>query len=727
MAFNLDHTASGNLLLAGSNISFTGSFTFPKPSNLNTPSVFMTEYSASTAGISGFQSCLDLLVNSGELGTVSSLSAGDNANNILLVGNNNLINQSFLPDSVNSSVFVVSNSGQLVLLNNAKQGSVAYTTNNYKTYVLCGCFNNINNWVGLLNPDNCVDSVNSKTGVVLVYGCDLSSAAGLGSNVDCAIKLISTGYTDTSYLTSEYKTETSFDSEVSSYSTITSLTNELSNNPTTGELSSCLSNYTNNAGTGSLFSPYALDATFGTASESQHNVGTGNSCILCVGSLGCIDSSVLPDVSLVEAFIISSQNDLTGLSTATIGDVAFDSVNNFNYILVCSGAGSYSDLQNWEIFAAEQGSLLSVNNHTADPNSTVTIYSDDVCLINDQNSLTVSDKIALIHGFVDGVELDYESSGSFEQKKSEYVLESSFNSIASSKCTTGHVHDINEIENLTSCLSNIDVFFQSNLIDLNKSYSYQLSNSGSANSCGSLILGDQGKSKNNFSLVQAAGKFGEFGDAQYESIVGKVLPSDSDWTNIIDIQMQESSIALLNAYFVSRNDDAFSLQGTVVKEFSNATLPQELSKSIYHTGSPSGDVRVCTNSSGFSLQVKGQTYWTSSLEMVYNKSTGTAPVLIGTYWQGFGNNSWYNINQNWFTENTFTENATLLPLTGSDVQMVGSVVPVVDLDCASWVQPNSIDTTQITTPNGICFVSTTGAIFSGTIYGDAEFIGSVFM
>ncbi len=727
MAFNLDHTASGNLLLAGSNIFFTGSFTFPKPSNLNTPSVFMTECSASAEAISGLQSCLDLLVNSGEFGTASSISAGGNANDILLVGNNNLINESFLPDSVNSSVFVVSNSGQLILLNNAQKGSIAYTTNNYKSYVLSGCFNDINNWVGLLNPDNCVDSVNSKTGVVLVYGCDLSSAAGLGSNVDCAIKLISTGYADTSYLTSEYKTETSFNSDVSNYSTITNLTNELSNNTTTGDLSNCLSNYTDNAGTGSLFSPYALDSTFGTASESQHNVGTGNSCILCVGSLGCIDSSVLPDVSLVEAFIVSSQNDLTGLSTATVGDVAFDSVNNFNYILVCSGIGSYSDLQNWKSFAAEQGSLLSVNNNTADPNSTVTIYSDDVCLTNDQNSLTVSDKIALIHGFVDGVELDYESSGSFEQKKSEYVLESSFNSIASLKCTTGHLHEINEIENLNSCISNINAFFESNLIDLEKSYSYQLSNSGSANSCGSLILGDQGKSKNNFSLVQGAGKFQEIGDAQYESIVAKILTNDNEWTNIIDVGMQDNSIALLNAYFVSRNDDSFSLQGAVIKEFTNAIAPEQFTKSIYHTGSSSSDVRVCTNSSGFALQVKGQSYWTSSLEMVYTKSTGSALNLIGLYWQGFGDNDWYNIQQNWFTENTFTENATSLPLTGSNVQMVGSVVPVVNLDSPYWVQPNSIDTTQITTPNGICFVSTTGAEFSGTIYGDAEFIGSVFI
>jgi hypothetical protein len=58
--------------------------------------------------------------------------------------------------------------------------------------------------------------------------------------------------------------------------------------------------------------------------------------------------------------------------------------------------------------------------------------------------------------------------------------------------------------------------------------------------------------------------------------------------------------------------------------------------------------------------------------------------------------------------------------------MVGSVVPVVNLDCASWVQPSSIDTTAITNPDGICFVSTGAAVFSGQIYGNAEFFGAVF-
>lgn len=724
MAFNIDHTASGNLNLAGSYSAFTGSFTFPRPSDLSRPSVFLTEGSANIAAITGLQACLDLLVNTNEVGTASTLNADNGSCSAILVNNSNLLNVSVLPDSVNSSVFVVSNSGQLTLLSEAKKGSVAYTTNNYKTYVLCGTFNNINNWIGLLNPDMCIDSVNSTTGVVLISGKDLSSSAGYGANAEIAIQYLSTGYTNSSYLTSEYETEADFNSELSNYATTLSLNNELASYPTTGDTSGCLSNYTNNNGTGALFAPYTLQADLGTAAESQHNVGTGNSCILCVGSLGCIDSSVLPDVSLVEAFNVSSQDGLTGLTTATIGDVAFDTVNKFNYILTSCAVGAYSSTGNWSRFSAEEGLLLNVNNHTAEPDSTVTLYSSDICFTNEQNANVVSDYILLLDIPLDNIESDYKVSGSFISDRSGYVTEQLFNAIASGKSNTGHVHSMSDINDLNSCISAISPFSETNLINLEKSYSYKLSDSGSSTSCGSLIFGNEGKAKNNYSVVQGAGKFAELGDAQHESLVGKLNSPNTNWNNIIEVQLDTSSIALFNASLVSRGGDAFELQGAVVRELGSASIPEEPSKAIYATGNVNNDVRVCANSSGFALQVKGQSYWMSNLEMVSTKSTGVATDGIGLYWNNEVGSDWFNVGANWFTENTLTTQATSLPSGSSDVFMNGSVAAVVDLDDADWVQPNSIDTTSVTDSLGIVFTSANNEVFDGTIYGNASFSGN---
>ena len=724
MAFNLDHTSSGNLNLAGSYVAFTGSFNFPKPAVAGSTVTLIAEQAAYISSISGLQSCLNLLVPTGDIKTASTLNADNTACNAILVNENNLINISTLPDAIKSCVFVVSNSGQLVLLSEAKKGSIATTTNTYKSYVLAnGTFNDVSNWIPLLNPDNCVDSVNSKTGIVLISGCDLESVAGYGANVGSAVQLLSTGYTNLTCLTTNYVTQADFNDDVSPYQTSSSFTNQLLSYATTGCVSNCLSFYTNNNGTGALFAPYVLDSCLGTASESQHNVGTGNSCILCVGSLGFIDSSVLPDVSLVETFIISAPSGLTGLNTATVGDVAFDTVNKYNYILISSGENSYQTLSNWCRLSAEEGLLLNVNNHTADPNSLVTVYSNDVCYSG--SSLSVSDTLYIIDTTVNNISGDYKASGSFVSNRGNYVTTSGFNAAASGKSTTGHVHAIADITDLDSCITSISPFSEANTINLEKSFSYKLADSSSTVSCGSLIFGEGGKAKNNYSIVQSAGKFAENGDAQYSSVVGKVLPADNNWTDIITVEMETNSIGLLNAEFVSRNCDSFRLEGVVVRESGAVSIPEELSKAIYYTGANAGDVRVCSAASNFSLQVKGQSYWMSTLEMVSTKTTGMAGSDgVGVYWQGLDDSNWFNVGGNWFTENTFTSHATSLPSGSSNVQMSGSVAAIVDLDDANWVQPNSINTTSVTDSKGIVFTSASSAVFNGTIYGNASFSGN---
>jgi hypothetical protein len=725
MAFNLDHTRAGDLSLAGSYVAFSGSFRFPKPTTPGGCAVFLTTNSATIDSIVDLQTCLNCLVPSNEIGTASTLSSDNGASSALLVGNNDLINHENLPDLVKSCVFVVDSSNQLTLLNQAQRGSLAFTRNSYKTYVLCDSFNNINNWVQLAVEDICIKSLNSLTGVVSISGSHLSSSSQFGGNVETGIQRLFTGYISNSDLISTYMQDLDLGLCLGSYSTFTDLSSELSAYKTENQVSTCLLDYTDNNGTGSLFSPYVLQDNLGEASESQYNYGTGVSCILCVGSQGFIDDSVLPDISLVEAFTISSQSDLTSLTTATIGDVAFDTVNKLNYILSSCAVGGYSTAENWKQFSAESGSLLNVNNHTADPNSTVTIYSDDVCLIDNPGSLTVSDVLALIESSVGGIQSDYKSSGAFVSDRQNYVTTSVFDSIASQKADAEHTTLISDVENLDSCISSISPFSESNLINLQKSYSYQLSNSGLANSCGSLILGDQAKSKSNYSLVQGAGKFNEFGDAQYQSLVQKLSTNDSEWNSIFNIQMDANSIVLLNASFVSRHDDAFRLEGAVVREVGNSCLPNDLAKSIYSTGTSSNDVRLCTNSSGFALQVKGQSYWMGNLEMVSTKSSGAAPSeLIGLYWNNSVDSDWFNVGGNWFTENTLTTQATSLPSGSSDVFMNGSVAAVVDLDNADWVQPNSIDTTSVTDSKGIVFTSANNEVFNGVIYGNASFSGN---
>jgi hypothetical protein len=91
--------------------------------------------------------------------------------------------------------------------------------------------------------------------------------------------------------------------------------------------------------------------------------------------------------------------------------------------------------------------------------------------------------------------------------------------------------------------------------------------------------------------------------------------------------------------------------------------------------------------------------------------------IIGRYFAGT-NNQWYTLSNNWFSNYSLTTQATSLPSGNTNVVMLGSTGALVDLSNPLWVQPASINTTAVTDPYGICFVSGT---FSGVIYGNISF------
>lgn len=716
MAFNFDHTNSGELTIKGSYSAFTGQFIFPKVTGSNT-ATFLTIGAANIDGISDLQSCLDLLTNAVDIKTASTLNAGFASGNALYVGSDGYVNIENLPDSVCNNVYVVNSTGQLLLLNQAKKGSIGITTNNYGTYILTGSlFNNINNWVGLLNPDNCVDSVNGATGTVVIKASGLN-AAYFGSNIECSLDYLNTGFISTGSLDSIYEKCSDFDTCLADYSTTSWLSNELSSYPTTGETTGCLGNYTNNAATGSLFGSYVLCSSIGDAACSYHNVGTGAGSILCVNEFGFIDDVVIPTYGLTETFIVSSYAELATLNTADVGDVAFDTVNHINYIL-------NSDLD-WVALAAEEGSVLLVNNHAGDAESLVTLNTTDICDSWYGGDYSVTCIIKETNLSINYVITDspYETSGSFIETRSGYALISEFDSIAATKSVTGHGHAISDVTDLQSCLNDYSPFEKSNLINLGESYSYQLSQDSSANACVSLILGNEGKSTNSCSVVQSAGMFAEYGDAQFSTIVGKKYVSNGTWNDIISVEMAENSAAVIRASVISRTCDAFTLEGSIVEQDGSVVLEGDFSKNIYFTGSASNDVRVCVGATNFALQTIGNGYWAAAMEMTYVKPTGGAS-LYGSYWSGVVENSWYDVPNNWFVDSSLVGHASYLPRDIDNVILIGSNAPHVDMDDAAWVQPNSIDSTRISDPDGVLFFSENGAIFDGTIYGKVVFSGN---
>jgi hypothetical protein len=95
----------------------------------------------------------------------------------------------------------------------------------------------------------------------------------------------------------------------------------------------------------------------------------------------------------------------------------------------------------------------------------------------------------------------------------------------------------------------------------------------------------------------------------------------------------------------------------------------------------------------------------------------------GIYWTNSVNINWFNLS-NWYLTNSFTANASKLPLSVSDILMYGNAASCINMDCNLWVQPYSIDTTHSTSNEGICIYSENSCSFSGIVYGSVILYGN---
>ena len=96
-----------------------------------------------------------------------------------------------------------------------------------------------------------------------------------------------------------------------------------------------------------------------------------------------------------------------------------------------------------------------------------------------------------------------------------------------------------------------------------------------------------------------------------------------------------------------------------------------------------------------------------------------APSGNGKYFYSISSTDWSSLN-NWFTNVQHTAQAATLPTSATDVVVLGNVAPIVNLDAAYWIQPNSINSGTA----GIVFGSASYGNVSCNIVGNATFNGT---
>ena len=88
-------------------------------------------------------------------------------------------------------------------------------------------------------------------------------------------------------------------------------------------------------------------------------------------------------------------------------------------------------------------------------------------------------------------------------------------------------------------------------------------------------------------------------------------------------------------------------------------------------------------------------------------------AAIGKYWFSSVNTNWYPLSS-WYTDPNKTVSATTLPNGSTNVIIIsGGLIPYVNLDNPAWIQPLSIDATNV----GITFYSNLSASVTCNLSG----------
>lgn len=103
----------------------------------------------------------------------------------------------------------------------------------------------------------------------------------------------------------------------------------------------------------------------------------------------------------------------------------------------------------------------------------------------------------------------------------------------------------------------------------------------------------------------------------------------------------------------------------------------------------------------------------------FDNVAGPTSSGYGKYFYSTSDTGWNTIG-NWYTNSSHTAHAANLPLSSTDVVILGNVAPQVNLDANYWVQPKSIDAGTA----GIVFTSNNYGNVTCSISGNATFNGN---
>jgi hypothetical protein len=142
-------------------------------------------------------------------------------------------------------------------------------------------------------------------------------------------------------------------------------------------------------------------------------------------------------------------------------------------------------------------------------------------------------------------------------------------------CIDTQVSGLNLIDKNLECTV---TFVNADLVNEINSYSYKNYPYNTNSSIGSLLIGANSNSINNFELSFAPSSFLENGDAQYSQFSKKDQYSNSDWNNFIILNLENDSFSFIEIDILSTNENnngSFNLNILINKNSNTSTIINE--------------------------------------------------------------------------------------------------------------------------------------------------------
>lgn len=270
-------------------------------------------------------------------------------------------------------------------------------------------------------------------------------------------------------------------------------------------------------------------------------------------------------------------------------------------------------------------------------------------------------------------------------------------------------------------------------------YSVSIGSGNLAEKDFSFALGNQAKTSQFGEFAFSNGSFSEEGDSQYSFVMARATTTSSTPTllkiNNSDkiVELELGSTVFFTANVVGAGGDKYisnEIRGVIKRSKANGSqisflnTPSKSLYALYPNGSAfSINVNISTSDNSLKIECIGDAsekmIWFAKVDLIKIKESKNV------YFYPTVNDNWFT-SSNWYSDKNYSQPSSLPD--ESSIAIINSTnpnsQPYLNIDDASFITPEIINTQNIANISGLRIVSVVGNEFTGTVIGNVTFDGA---